>query len=213
MRAAGRIGPNHPTAVTRKDPGRIGGEQQRRDLREGGERHYRFRPGAHAIGVTPAPLMVNTPLWQRLGGRPALHARLAADSLGLVNVALCGAKKCCSAQKPFLYEPRQVLSVGRIEMPARPVRAAKNAVQTAQKAAAEQTNVTERAARSAARYAQEATDAQAEAAEEITRNAAQSARAFADAAFTAPSFEVPEVFRSVAEQGLTQTREAYGRMK
>src|SRR5687767_11368276 len=91
-------------------------------------------------------------------------------------------KKCCSAQRPFLYEPRQVLSVGRIEMPARPVRAAKSAVQTAQKAAAEQTNVTERAARSAARYAQEATDAQAEAAEEITRNAAQSARAFADAA-------------------------------
>lgn len=33
------------------------------------------------------------------------------------------------------------------------------------------------------------------------------------AAFSYPTFEVPEMFRSFAEQGMTQTREAYARMK
>lgn len=42
---------------------------------------------------------------------------------------------------------------------------------------------------------------------------ASAARNFADAAFSAPQFEVPEMFRSVAEQSLTQTREAYSRMR
>jgi len=35
----------------------------------------------------------------------------------------------------------------------------------------------------------------------------------ADAAFAYPSFEMPEAFRSFAEQGLSQTREAYARVK
>jgi len=35
----------------------------------------------------------------------------------------------------------------------------------------------------------------------------------ASAAFSYPKFEVPEVIRSFAEQGLTQSREAYGRVK
>jgi phasin len=34
-----------------------------------------------------------------------------------------------------------------------------------------------------------------------------------DAAFSAARFEVPDAVRSFAEQGLNQTREAYGRMK
>ena len=46
-----------------------------------------------------------------------------------------------------------------------------------------------------------------------TSKAADAAKEMADAAFEYPRFEVPEVFRSFAEQGLTQTREAYGRMK
>lgn len=43
--------------------------------------------------------------------------------------------------------------------------------------------------------------------------AADAAKGFADAAFDYPKFEVPEMLRSFAEQGLTQTRDAYGRMK
>ena len=35
----------------------------------------------------------------------------------------------------------------------------------------------------------------------------------ADAAFAYPSFEMPVAFRSFAEQGLSQTREAYARVK
>jgi phasin len=39
------------------------------------------------------------------------------------------------------------------------------------------------------------------------------AKSFTDAAFSYPTFEFPEAFRSFAEQGLTQTREAYANMK
>ena len=38
-------------------------------------------------------------------------------------------------------------------------------------------------------------------------------RDMTDAAFAYPSFEVPEAFRSFAEQGLAQTRDAYARVK
>jgi phasin len=49
---------------------------------------------------------------------------------------------------------------------------------------------------------------------EKTASAAKSAaKDMADAAFAYPRIEVPEVFRSFAEQGLTQTREAYTRLK
>jgi phasin len=48
----------------------------------------------------------------------------------------------------------------------------------------------------------------------VTASTAKSAASdVADAAFAYPQFEVPEMFRSFAEQGLTQTRDAYARMK
>jgi phasin len=47
-----------------------------------------------------------------------------------------------------------------------------------------------------------------------TAGAAKSAaKDMADAAFSYPKFEVPEMFRSFAEQGLTHTRETYQRLK
>jgi phasin len=47
-----------------------------------------------------------------------------------------------------------------------------------------------------------------------TESAAKSAaRDFTGSAFALPNFEVPELFRSFAEQGMTQTREAYARLK
>ena len=46
-----------------------------------------------------------------------------------------------------------------------------------------------------------------------TEAAASAARNVADAAFSVPQFEVPEAFRSIAEQTLTQTRDAYSRMR
>jgi phasin len=58
--------------------------------------------------------------------------------------------------------------------------------------------------------------AKASAAETIekTASAAKSAaKDFTGAAFSLPNFEVPEMFRSFAEQGMTQTREAYARIK
>ncbi len=49
---------------------------------------------------------------------------------------------------------------------------------------------------------------------EKTASAAKSAaKDFSSAAFSLPTFEVPEIFRSFTEQGMTQTREAYARMK
>ena len=49
---------------------------------------------------------------------------------------------------------------------------------------------------------------------EKTASAAKSAaKDFTSSAFSLPNFEVPELFRSFAEQGMTQTREAYARMK
>lgn len=42
---------------------------------------------------------------------------------------------------------------------------------------------------------------------------AKSAAKEAAAAFSFPTFEMPEMFRSFSEQGMTQTREAYSRMK
>jgi len=70
-----------------------------------------------------------------------------------------------------------------------------------------------RATKAAIRSIEKATADQLGAAEKATRDAAEAGRTVADAAFAAANFEVPEVFRSFAEQGLTQTREAYGRMK
>lgn len=70
-----------------------------------------------------------------------------------------------------------------------------------------------RAARAAAQTAEKITTSAQTEAETATRATASAARSMADAAFGAPTFEVPEILRSFAEQGLTQTREAYGRMK
>lgn len=53
----------------------------------------------------------------------------------------------------------------------------------------------------------------AEAGAERVAAAAASMADRADSAFAVAGFEVPEMFRNVAEQSLTQTREAYARMK
>jgi phasin len=45
------------------------------------------------------------------------------------------------------------------------------------------------------------------------KSTANATKDVSDAAFSQPKFEVPEVLRSFAEQGLNQSREAYGRMK
>jgi phasin len=63
-------------------------------------------------------------------------------------------------------------------------------------------NKTQRAAKSAAESTQKAFSA-----------GQSAARDAADAAFSHAGFEVPEVVRSFAEQGLNQTREAYVRLK
>jgi phasin len=63
-----------------------------------------------------------------------------------------------------------------------------------------------RAAKTAAEKAAGATVEAAASAEAATKDVT-------DAAFAYPKFEVPEMFRSFTEQGLTQTREAYARMK
>jgi phasin len=56
--------------------------------------------------------------------------------------------------------------------------------------------------------------AAAKAAAEKTINAtAEAAKKATDAAFTYPKFEVPEMVRSFAEEGLKQSREAYARVK
>ena len=60
-----------------------------------------------------------------------------------------------------------------------------------------------------ARAAKAAADTTAKA----TASATKSATNVIDAAFAYPQFEVPEMFRSFAEQGLTQTRDAYARLK
>jgi phasin len=52
-----------------------------------------------------------------------------------------------------------------------------------------------------------------EAAEKKTAAAAEKAKDVTEAAFAYPKFEMPEAFRSFAEQGLTQSREAYARAK
>ena len=52
-----------------------------------------------------------------------------------------------------------------------------------------------------------------DAAASATEATASTVRNVADAAFSVPQFEVPEAFRSMAEQSLTQTREAYSRMR
>ncbi len=64
------------------------------------------------------------------------------------------------------------------------------------------TDAKSRAAKAAAGTAEKTTAAARSATQDMT-----------DAAFAYPKMEVPEVFRSFAEQGLTQTREAYARMK
>lgn len=58
-----------------------------------------------------------------------------------------------------------------------------------------------------------AAKAAAETIEKTATAATKAARDMTDAAFAYPSFEVPEAFRSFAEQGLAQTREAYARVK
>ncbi len=58
-----------------------------------------------------------------------------------------------------------------------------------------------------------AAKAAAETTEKTASATKAAAREMSDAAFAYPKIEVPEVFRSFAEQGLNQTREAYSRMK
>jgi phasin len=53
----------------------------------------------------------------------------------------------------------------------------------------------------------------AEKAEEAAEAIAETAKEAIEAAFAYPKFEVPEVVRSLAEQGLKQTREVYARAK
>ena len=49
--------------------------------------------------------------------------------------------------------------------------------------------------------------------EKTAATAKSAAKDFTSTAFSLPNFEVPEMFRSFAEQGMTQTREAYSRLK
>ena len=51
------------------------------------------------------------------------------------------------------------------------------------------------------------------AADNVADRAADAAKDMAGAAFSYPKFEVPESLRSFAEQGLSQSRETYSRMK
>jgi phasin len=74
----------------------------------------------------------------------------------------------------------------------------------------DQKSRTAKSAASAAETLRNAADSAAASAADTTKAAA---RDMSDAAFTQPKFEVPEVLRSYAEQGLNQSREAYGRMK
>ena len=53
----------------------------------------------------------------------------------------------------------------------------------------------------------------ADAAAETAATAANTTRDMAAAAFDYPNLQVPEMVRSLTEQGLSRTREAYGRMK
>lgn len=67
-----------------------------------------------------------------------------------------------------------------------------------------------------ARAARTASARMSEAAEAGAAHAAAAAGSMADkaeAAFAAAGFELPEMFRSVAEQSLTQSREAYAKIK
>jgi phasin len=64
-----------------------------------------------------------------------------------------------------------------------------------------------------ARGPKAAADAAQRAGEKIANATHSAARDMADAAFAYPTFEVPEAFRSFAEQGLNQTREVYARVK
>lgn len=48
---------------------------------------------------------------------------------------------------------------------------------------------------------------------EATAKTESAAHDFTSAAFSYPTFEIPELFRSFTEQGLNQTREAYQRIK
>jgi phasin len=53
----------------------------------------------------------------------------------------------------------------------------------------------------------------ADTAEKTASAAKSAAKDFTSTAFSMPSFEMPELFRSFTEQGMTRTREAYARMK
>jgi hypothetical protein len=58
-----------------------------------------------------------------------------------------------------------------------------------------------------------AADHAAQNASDAMKSTVNATKDVTDAAFSQPKFEVPEVLRSFAEQGLNQSREAYGRMK
>lgn len=70
-----------------------------------------------------------------------------------------------------------------------------------------------RAGKSAVETLNMAADAAADATKAGMQHTASAAKEMADAAFDYPKFEVPEMIRSFSEQGVNQTREAYGRMK
>ena len=74
----------------------------------------------------------------------------------------------------------------------------------------DQKSRTSKAAASASETLRNAAD---QAATQAAGTAKAAAKDMSDAAFSQPKFEVPEVLRSYAEQGINQTREAYGRMK
>jgi len=65
----------------------------------------------------------------------------------------------------------------------------------------------------ATRNAKNSTEKTTGVAGDTTEKMKASASDVSDAAFAYPKFEVPEMFRSFAEQGLNQTREVYARAK
>lgn len=95
-------------------------------------------------------------------------------------------------------------------------RGSKSAAQTTNKIAdAAEKNAVKRTdtAQAALNTAAQAGASAAHATRDTADAAASATRDMTDTAFSQARFEVPEVVRSLAEQGLNQTREAYGRMK
>jgi len=71
----------------------------------------------------------------------------------------------------------------------------------------------QRTGKSAVETLNKAANAATGATKAAMQDTASAAKDMADAAFDYPKFEVPEMVRSFSEQGVNQTREAYGRMK